>query len=159
MLWCSRGTLCRVSHSSACDDYFVVVASLGAFPEVDGVTVMVARAVVEEEEEPGADGQDDVVEVPPPPKPKRGPGRPPKHKKTESVVQTAAEVDPVNVPAKKGHARTRSKTARSRHLATMRRARGRMRTWGRTRRCVSPIHCVFGLVPDELPGVALYIIH
>lgn len=67
--------------------------------------------VVEEEEEPGTDGQDDAVEVPPPPKPKRGPGRPPKHKKTESVVETAVEVDPVKVPAKKGHARTRSKTA------------------------------------------------
>lgn len=68
--------------------------------------------VVEEEEEPGAGGQDDeAVEILPPPKPKRGPGRPPKQKKTESIAEVEVEVEPAKVPAKKGHARTRSKTA------------------------------------------------
>ncbi|KAH9924174.1 uncharacterized protein B0H18DRAFT_1211938 [Fomitopsis serialis] len=71
--------------------------------------------VVEEEVEPEVhdDGLDeDVVEVEPPPKPKRGPGRPPKHKKPESAVEeTEVEPEPANAPAKKGLARTRSKAA------------------------------------------------
>lgn len=68
--------------------------------------------VVEEEEEPGADGQDDdVAEILPPAKPKRGPGRPPRQKRTESVAETEVEAEPAKMPANKGHGRTRSKTA------------------------------------------------
>ncbi|TFY69846.1 hypothetical protein EVJ58_g196 [Rhodofomes roseus] len=68
--------------------------------------------VVEEEVEPVVDsgGRDEVAEAEPLPKPKRGPGRPPKHKKPESVAEEIeVEPEPAKEPAKKGLARTRSK--------------------------------------------------
>ncbi|KZT68955.1 BIR-domain-containing protein [Daedalea quercina L-15889] len=71
------------------------------------------KVVEEEEEEPEVGRRvpdDEEVAIVQLPKPKRGPGRAPKPKKTESVMEgSELEPEPAPVPAKKAHARTRSK--------------------------------------------------
>lgn len=116
----TRGTGSRTTHSeidetengSGSETGKRVSKSKGTRKGTMGTKGKDLMQVVEEEEEPVADGQaDDVVEILPPPKPKRGPGRPPKHKKTASVAESEVEVEPAKVPAKKGLARTRSRAA------------------------------------------------